>query len=264
MWSAQRLWRRLPSGPHRAPGAVPCSVTSTSKGPAADMRARPAGTSQRYEPGSLPSRPGPQRLQTIGRIPRRHYGVDGGVSGVVTGVDGQGQGGGSQRGCGSVGERLAVADPPPGHWRPPALAGCAGRRSAATAGSGRRAFRRTPHLPRRVRRPARRPGPRAVQGAQNSLFRTVHESSRTLAIVTQIGYACGCYRPVAHSLRSVSAPRAPSSPGPSSWSPSSNVPQPPGSILASCKRSWPRCPSRTNSLGWSPGAALTTKQPPRL
>src|SRR5579859_2768310 len=32
------------------------------------MRARPAGTSQRYEPGSLPSRPGPQRLPTIGRI----------------------------------------------------------------------------------------------------------------------------------------------------------------------------------------------------
>jgi len=34
------------------------------------MRARPAGTSQRYEPGSLPSRPGPQRLLTIGRISR--------------------------------------------------------------------------------------------------------------------------------------------------------------------------------------------------
>src|SRR5215469_5929628 len=32
------------------------------------MRARPTGTSQRYEPGSLPSRPGPQRLPTIGRI----------------------------------------------------------------------------------------------------------------------------------------------------------------------------------------------------
>jgi hypothetical protein len=30
-----------------------------ARGPAADMRARPAGTSQRYEPGSLPSRPGP-------------------------------------------------------------------------------------------------------------------------------------------------------------------------------------------------------------
>src|SRR5439155_8547673 len=28
-------------------------------GPAADIRARPAGTSQRNEPGSLPSRPGP-------------------------------------------------------------------------------------------------------------------------------------------------------------------------------------------------------------
>jgi len=38
--------------------------------PAADMRTGPTGTSQRYEPGSLPSRPGPQRLPTIGRLSR--------------------------------------------------------------------------------------------------------------------------------------------------------------------------------------------------
>jgi len=36
--------------------------------PAADMRTSPTGTSQRYDPGSLPSRPGPRRLPTIGRI----------------------------------------------------------------------------------------------------------------------------------------------------------------------------------------------------
>ena len=34
------------------------------------MRTSPTGTSQRYEPGSPPSRPGPQRLLTIGRISR--------------------------------------------------------------------------------------------------------------------------------------------------------------------------------------------------
>src|SRR5262245_57990925 len=44
--------------------------SQAQQGPAADMRARPTGTSQRYEPGSLPSRPGPQRLPTIGRISR--------------------------------------------------------------------------------------------------------------------------------------------------------------------------------------------------
>lgn len=35
---------------------------------AADLRAHPPETSQRYDPGSLPSRPGPWRLLTIWRV----------------------------------------------------------------------------------------------------------------------------------------------------------------------------------------------------
>jgi len=56
----------------RDPGMKTVAGTPNSRkakpgnGPAAVLRARPAGTSQRYEPDSLPSRPGPQRLQQLG------------------------------------------------------------------------------------------------------------------------------------------------------------------------------------------------------
>jgi hypothetical protein len=43
---------------------------SPARGRQAVVKSQHAGTSQRYEPGSLPSRPGPQRLLTIGRIRR--------------------------------------------------------------------------------------------------------------------------------------------------------------------------------------------------
>src|SRR2546430_9733038 len=44
--------------------------SQAQKGRQAVVKSQHAGTSQRYEPGSLPSRPGPQRLLTIGRFPR--------------------------------------------------------------------------------------------------------------------------------------------------------------------------------------------------
>jgi hypothetical protein len=44
----------------------------------------PTGTSQRYDPGSLPSRPGPQRLPTIGRTTRGcHQLVDHAASSAI-------------------------------------------------------------------------------------------------------------------------------------------------------------------------------------
>jgi hypothetical protein len=54
--------RKHLGGPRVQPTVVrygSSAPAGTSKGPAADMRATPAGTSQRYEPGSLPSRPRP-------------------------------------------------------------------------------------------------------------------------------------------------------------------------------------------------------------
>jgi hypothetical protein len=42
-----------------------------ARGRQAVVKSQHAGTSQRYDPGSLPSRPGPQRLPTIGRICER-------------------------------------------------------------------------------------------------------------------------------------------------------------------------------------------------
>jgi hypothetical protein len=44
---------------------------SPATGRQAAVESQHAGTSQRYEPGSLPSRPGPQRLLTIGRLRAR-------------------------------------------------------------------------------------------------------------------------------------------------------------------------------------------------
>jgi hypothetical protein len=40
---------------------------SPARGRQAEVKSQPTGTSQRYEPGSPPSGPGPQRLPTIGR-----------------------------------------------------------------------------------------------------------------------------------------------------------------------------------------------------
>src|SRR6266576_6467911 len=48
--------------------------SQAQKGRQAVVKSQHAGTSQRYEPGSLPSRPGPQRLLTIGRLGVRSAG----------------------------------------------------------------------------------------------------------------------------------------------------------------------------------------------
>src|SRR5215467_4187423 len=78
------------------------------------LESQPTGTPQRYEPGSLPSRPGSQRLPTIGRIPARP-----GRLALVTGSD-------------------PVAGPPCGPIAEYGVPEGAGLRNLGSAGGGRR------------------------------------------------------------------------------------------------------------------------------
>src|SRR6266699_3358623 len=59
--------------------------SQAQKGRQAVVKSQHAGTSQRYEPGSLPSRPGPQRLLTIGRVGARLFAVDHDAASLLTG-----------------------------------------------------------------------------------------------------------------------------------------------------------------------------------